>query len=130
MQGLALASEGVKDKLPQDDVIFERIGFALPHLLKAGDPRVLINGHPVLVDFRIVAEDRYQQLIKFSTGSLIQKILTDISNKGFFLKITTDNSGRLHIGCTPKTTGMGVSCLVSNEEGALEAVLQKINEKL
>ena len=28
--------------------------------MKAGDPRVLINGEPVKVDFRIISESNYQ----------------------------------------------------------------------
>lgn len=35
-----------------------------PILLKAGDPRVKINGHSPLVDCRIIAEKKYQKLRK------------------------------------------------------------------
>jgi hypothetical protein len=35
-----------------------------PLAQKAGDPRVLINGNPVKVDFRIVSEETYQQMLK------------------------------------------------------------------
>jgi hypothetical protein len=34
-----------------------------PIPLKAGDPRVLINGKPVKADFRIISENKYQSLI-------------------------------------------------------------------
>jgi hypothetical protein len=34
-----------------------------PILIKAGDTRVLINGNPLLVDARIVAEEYYQRLL-------------------------------------------------------------------
>lgn len=36
---------------------------AAPGLMKAGDKRVLVNGTPLRVDFRIVAEDYYQMML-------------------------------------------------------------------
>jgi hypothetical protein len=39
---------------------------AEPLLIKAGDTRVLINGNPLLVDARIVAEEYYQRLLAAS----------------------------------------------------------------
>lgn len=35
-----------------------------PILIKAGDERVLLGGRPLFVDTRIVAEDRYQTLLR------------------------------------------------------------------
>jgi hypothetical protein len=35
-----------------------------PIPLKAGDPRVIVNGKPFMVDFRVVAEVRWQRLTK------------------------------------------------------------------
>ena len=44
-----------------------------PILLKAGDRRVLINGHPPLLDCRVVAESTFQQLEKESMPAEIQR---------------------------------------------------------
>jgi len=34
-----------------------------PIKMKAGDMRVLVNGRPLRVDFRIIAEENYQELL-------------------------------------------------------------------
>jgi len=34
-----------------------------PTPMKAGDKRVLLRGAPVRVDFRVIAEEEYQQLL-------------------------------------------------------------------
>lgn len=41
----------------------ESVRGSTPIALKAGDPRVLINGEPSVADFRIVSEDYYQKLL-------------------------------------------------------------------
>jgi len=33
-----------------------------PEFIKAGDERVLVNGRPLQVDYRIISEDNYRQL--------------------------------------------------------------------
>jgi len=38
-----------------------------PIAMKAGDERVLVNGKPLSVDFRIISEDNYQLLIPLPT---------------------------------------------------------------
>lgn len=39
------------------------IDFTEPIPMKAGDARVLLNGYPVKVDFRIISEENYQILL-------------------------------------------------------------------
>lgn len=55
---LHINSNGVIDILRPTDKFIE------PLLQRAGDPTVMVNGHPVRVDFRIIAEDNYQFLIR------------------------------------------------------------------
>jgi hypothetical protein len=40
--------------------------FIEPKAIKAGDLRVLANGHPIEVDYRIISEDNYQLLFHAS----------------------------------------------------------------
>ena len=44
-----------------------------PILIKAGDTRVLLNGHPPKVDCRVVSEENYKQL-------LLNKKITESTN--------------------------------------------------
>jgi hypothetical protein len=41
-----------------------------PIPLKAGDERVLVNGRPLTVDFRIISEERYQDLLSMVKNGL------------------------------------------------------------
>lgn len=47
-----------------------------PIALKAGDQRVLINGTTIDVDFRVIAEDRYQLMLERIKS--LEKSLVDL----------------------------------------------------
>jgi hypothetical protein len=51
-------------KESQPTEVVDLSNFKEPELIKAGDTRVIVNGYPLSVDFRIIAEDGFQKLLK------------------------------------------------------------------
>lgn len=63
-----IAATGVPDsgeKLTEEELIDKMLRSPIdPLLMNAGDLRVLVNGRPLPVDFRILSEDNYQLLMR------------------------------------------------------------------
>jgi hypothetical protein len=53
----------IDPNIPPLNITIDEVQHIEPIPLKAGDRRVIVNGTPLPVDFRIIHEDQYQILI-------------------------------------------------------------------